>query len=146
MRFTFGVVICLMVAQLFLSGCLGEQFRQEPYEWQTMYNEKDIGDGEYSFNVPERTDRIVVEIDAEVALTVPVGGIIGISVSITSPDGVYHNYTFDSTDSLNDTFVHVPSGEWKISVTDYTRQNKVSIKIDAYVPKHKDWAWWKIWM
>ncbi|MDD5502377.1 MAG: hypothetical protein PHH26_02810 [Candidatus Thermoplasmatota archaeon] len=140
--------LAILVIQVPLSGCIVDQFRPEPYEWRMVYDEKDKGAGTYTFKVAENAQRITLEIGATVFITTPLGetgGAFGISVNIKSPDDISHNYTFNGTGSKNDEFLGAAAGDWTITVTDYTGQNKVSIRVDSYEPKYSDWAWWKIW-
>jgi hypothetical protein len=141
-------IMILLLAIQPMSGCVVEQFRPEPYEMRSVFNSTDMSQGEYKFNVPERAESIAINIEAEVAVSVPTGqtgAVLGISVNVSSPAGASYEYVFNGSGERSDTVLEPAAGEWTITIIDYTGQNKASISVEAYSPKYSDWSWWKFW-
>lgn len=154
-RRTLAVAALALLAAAATSGCLGEEFFPEPFQWRDAGQASDeFASPNYSesrtLDLEDRTNRVrivfevTLENDEEDPLTSTIRQGPGLDLNVTLGSGTTYEYFFEASRTLRD--LYPGSGDEPVEVTVTARgQGSWSLALDAYVPRYEDYRWYAFW-
>lgn len=150
---------CVLMALAPMSGCtILDSMFPEPFVWETITTESGNVDPStanpivplsFEFTTHERAEKLRFQFEVTLqgdpsAIINPGTGLLGMTITLTDPDGNGTDYEFGTSDSYSIEYATIMPGTWTVEVV-CNNAGSYSLGIEQYKPKYEDYKSWQMW-
>lgn len=150
---------CAMMCLAPMSGCtILDSMFPEPFIWEMITTESGDVDPStanpitplsFDFTTHERAEKLRFQFDVTLqgdpGAIIDIGlGILGITITITDPDGNSTDYEFATSNAYNIERATITPGTWTVEIV-CNNMGSYSLDIEQYKPKYEDYKSWQMW-